>query len=84
MDAMKKYDDLVEKAQLVRNVGKKITDIIDSNNSSIDWYRSYMADRIAANPDWDCSYYNEQIDELEKENAIIREVEKMFWNKYVF
>lgn len=84
MDAMKKYDDLMEKAQLVRNVGKKITDIIDSNNSSIDWYRSYMADKIAANPDLDCSYYNEQIDELEKENAIIREVEKMFWSKYVF
>ena len=84
MDTMMKYDELVEKAQLVRNVGKKIEDIIGGNNASIDWYRSYMADKIAANPDYDCSYYNEQIEQLEKENKMVREVEKMFWNKYVF
>jgi electron transfer flavoprotein alpha/beta subunit len=84
METMKKYDELVEKAQLVRNVGKKITDIISGNESSIDWYRSYMAEKVAENPDWDCSYYNEQIAELEKENVMVREVEKIFWDKYVF
>lgn len=84
METMKKYDELVEKAQLVRNVGKKITDIISGNESGIDWYRSYMAEKVAENPDWDCSYYNELIAELEKENTMVREVEKIFWNKYVF
>lgn len=84
MDTMKKYDDLAEKAQIIRNVGKKIVDIIDGNQSSIDWYRSYMAEKVAENPEWDCSYYNEQIEELEKENVMVREVEKLFWAKYVF
>ena len=84
METMKKYDALVEKAQLVRNVGKKITDIISGNESSIDWYRSYMAKNVAENPDWDFSYTNAQIEELEKENEIVREIERFFWNKYVF
>ena len=42
------------------------------------------ADIAVPNPDWDCSYYNEQIAELEKENAMVREIEKLFWGKYVF
>ena len=84
VDMKGKYEDLVEKAQLIRSVGLKLSSMIEGNISSIDWYKDYLAKKVEENPDFDCQYTQEQIEELEKENAMIREVEKMFWNKYVF
>jgi hypothetical protein len=83
-EKLNKYDELVEKADIVRNVGKKIIEIVRGNESSINWYRTYMAEKIEENPDYDCGYYTEQIAELEKENQLVLEVEKMFWDRYVF
>lgn len=81
---MDKYDNLVEKAQLIKAVGSKINDLIDANNRSIEWYKTYIEEHLAENPDWDASYSQGQIEELEKENAMIREVEEAFWKKHGF
>ena len=82
VDMKKKYDDLVEKAQLIRSVGNKLADLVANNESSIDWYREYLAKKVEENPDFDCSYTNEQIDQLADEIALIQDIEDMFWKKH--
>lgn len=84
MSISEKYDNLVEKAQLIKSVGQKINDLIEANDRSIEWYQSYIAQHLEENPDWDASYSRGQIEELEKENKLIREVEDAFWKKHVF
>lgn len=85
MDEMtKKYDGLLEKAQTIRSVGQKLADLIKQNQASIEWYEKYIADKLAENPDYDGSYHQQSISELEKENNMLRDVEAMFWKKYVF
>ena len=83
-EMMKKYEDLVEKAKIIANVGKKIADLIEGNNSSINWYQSYMQEKIADNPDYDIRWELESMEELRKENVMLMEVEKTFWQKHVF
>lgn len=84
MSINEKYDNLVEKAQLIKSVGQKINDLIEANDRSIEWYQEYITQHLEENPDWDASYSRGQIEELEKENNLIREVEEAFWKKHVF
>lgn len=84
MSINEKYDNLVEKAQLIKSVGQKIGDLIEANNRSIEWYQEYIAKHLEEDPDWDASYSQSQILELENENDLIREVEEDFWKKHVF
>ena len=84
MNIKEKYDNLVEKAQLIKSVGQKINELIEANDHSIEWYQDYIAKNLEENPDWDASYSRDQIEELEKENKLIREVEEAFWKKHVF
>jgi hypothetical protein len=81
VDMKKKYEDLVEKAQLIRAVGLKLNSLIEGNISSIDWYREYLAKKVEENPDFDCQYTQEQIEELEKENHMLQEIDTIFWEK---
>lgn len=84
MNINEKYDNLVEKAMLIKSVGDKINDLIQANDRSIEWYQDYIAKHLEENPDWDDTYSRGQIEELEKENKLIREVEETFWKKHVF
>lgn len=84
MSINEKYDNLVEKAQLIKSVGQKIGDLIEANDRSIEWYQNYIAQHLEEDPDWDASYSQSQILELENENDLIREVEEDFWKKHVF
>lgn len=83
-ERLKKYESLEEKANIVKCVGEKILDLIETNNVSMEWYERFIAGKLAENPEADVGYLRERINHLEKENEIIMELEMFFWNKYAF
>lgn len=80
----KKYEDLEEKAKIIRGVGEKILGLIGTNVQSIKWYENRIEEILTLNSEADVNYLREMISQLYKENELIAELEKSFWAKYVF
>lgn len=80
----KKYDELLEKAQLIKSVGQKFNGLIEDNNYSIDYYNKEIERKLSSNQEADISWMRYNIEILEKENKLIAEVETNFWKTHVF
>lgn len=78
MDEIRKaYEEYCDKAEAVKEVGKKILDLIEMNNNSIKRY----AEARETEPDSD--YYDSWAEELKTENEMLLELERYHRGRFL-
>lgn len=80
---LEKYDNLLNDIRTIKSAASELADIIGTNNASIKWYREHMAEQLEKNPDYDCSYDNESIEALKRQNALVEELEEHLWASHI-
>jgi hypothetical protein len=82
-DILEKYDNLLNDIRDIKSAANELVDIIGRNNMSIEWHRNNMAEQIEKCPDYDCEYGCKRIEALERQNALIEELEKHVWASHI-